>query len=44
VVKANDTLIGIANRFGTTTREIIRLNNLTSPSNLKIGQVLRLPS
>jgi LysM repeat protein len=44
VVKANDTLISIANRFGTTTREIIRLNKLTSPSNLKIGQVLQLPS
>lgn len=44
VVKANDTLIGIANRFGTTTREIIRLNNLTSPSNLTIGQVLQLPA
>ena len=44
VVKANDTLVSIANRFGTTTREIIRLNKLTSPSNLKIGQVLLLPS
>jgi LysM repeat protein len=44
VVKANDTLIGIANRFGTTTREIIRLNKLSNPSNLKIGQVLQLPA
>jgi LysM repeat protein len=42
-VKKGDTLIGIAARYGTTTKAIIRLNDLKSPSALKIGQVLKLP-
>ncbi len=42
-IKKGDTLIGIAARYGTTTKAIIRLNNLTNPSALKIGQVIKLP-
>ena len=42
-VKKGDTLIGIAAKFATTTKAIIRLNDLKSPSALKIGQVLKLP-
>ena len=42
-VKKGDTLIGIATKFGTTTKVIIRLNDLKSPSALKIGQVIKLP-
>lgn len=42
-VKSGDTLIGIAARFGTTYQALIRLNGITNPSNLKIGQVLKIP-
>ena len=42
-VQSGDTLSGIANRFGTTTKALIALNGLTDPSHLKVGQVLRIP-
>ena len=42
-VKSGDTLSAIAARFGTTTRILVRLNGITDPSRLKIGQVLKLP-
>ena len=42
-VKSGDTLSAIAARFGTTTRVLIRLNGITDPSRLKIGQILKLP-
>ena len=42
-VVLNDTLFLIANRYGTTVNEIMRLNNLTN-ANLSIGQQLRIPS
>ncbi|MEP6638809.1 MAG: LysM peptidoglycan-binding domain-containing protein [Chloroflexota bacterium] len=42
-VKAGDTLIGIANKFGTTPKAIQRLNGITDPSSLKTGQVLKIP-
>lgn len=42
-VRAGDTLWLLANRFGTTVDAIMRLNGLTN-DNLRIGQVLRIPS
>jgi LysM repeat protein len=42
-VKSGDTLSAIASRFGTTTRVLIRLNGITDPSRLKVGQILKLP-
>jgi len=42
-VKSGDTLSAIAARFGTTTGVLVRLNGLTDPSKLKVGQVLKLP-
>jgi lysozyme len=42
-VKNGDTLNSIAIENGTTQREIAALNNLTKPSDIKIGQVLKLP-
>ncbi len=42
-VKAGDTLIGIAAKFGTTPKAIATLNGLSDLSSLKIGQVLQIP-
>ena len=42
-VKAGDTLIGIAAKFGTTPKAIATLNGLSDLSSLKIGQVLKIP-
>lgn len=42
-VKSGDTLSAIAARFGTTTRELVRLNGIADPSKLKVGQILKLP-
>jgi LysM repeat protein len=42
-VKSGDTLTAIAARFGTTTRELVRLNGLADPSRLRVGQILKLP-
>jgi LysM repeat protein len=41
-VRKGDTLAAIAGRFGTTVEKISRLNALTS-TNLRIGQVLKIP-
>lgn len=43
IVKAGDTLYGIANKYNTTVDTLKSLNNLTS-NTLSIGQVLKLPS
>jgi LysM repeat protein len=42
-VKSGDTLIGIAAKFGTTTKAIAALNGLKNTSSLRIGQVLKIP-
>lgn len=42
-VKAGDTLIGIAAKFGTTPKAISQLNGITNPSSLKVGQILKIP-
>ena len=42
-VKAGDTLIGIAAKFGTTPKAIAKLNGITNTANLKVGQILKIP-
>jgi LysM repeat protein len=42
-VKSGDTLVGIAAKFGTTTKAIADLNGITNPASLKVGQVLQIP-
>ena len=43
IVKKEDSLYSIANKYNTTIDELKRINNLTS-NILSIGQVLKLPS
>ncbi len=42
-VKSGDTLSGIAAKFGTTVKALERLNGITDPSKLHVGQILKLP-
>lgn len=42
VVRPGDTLIQIAQRFGTTPANLAYLNGIANPSNIYVGQVLRL--
>jgi len=42
-VQRGDTLSLIAQRFGTTFAELVKLNNLISPYSIHTGQVLRVP-
>ncbi len=43
VVRRGDTLYSIARRFGTTVDAILRLNGLTNPNVIYVGQRLRIP-
>jgi LysM repeat protein len=42
-VRSGDTLGEIASRFDTTVSAIARLNNISDPGRLQVGQVLRIP-
>jgi LysM repeat protein len=42
-VKRGDTLIGIAARFGTTVKALIKLNDIDNPARIPIGAVLNIP-
>lgn len=42
-VKRGDTLSAIAARFGTTVKVLVSLNNISDPSRIHAGQVLKLP-
>jgi LysM repeat protein len=43
VVKPGDSLSAIAARYGVTVGAIANLNNISDPSRLSVGQVLRIP-
>lgn len=42
-VKKGDTLSGIAAKFGTTVKVLVRLNKIDDASKIRVGQVLKLP-
>ena len=44
VVSAGDTLYNIGVRYGVNPRELQKLNGITDPTMLSIGQELRIPS
>lgn len=41
-VQAGDTLSGIASRFGTTYQELARINNISNPNLIYVGQVIKI--
>ncbi|WP_027417198.1 LysM peptidoglycan-binding domain-containing protein [Aneurinibacillus terranovensis] len=43
-VRPGDTLHGIAARFHTTVQDIMRLNGITDPNMIHVGQILRIPA
>ena len=43
-VQSGDTLVVIAKKFNTTVDAISKLNNITNPNLIHVGQVLVLPS
>lgn len=43
-VRRGDTLYGIAREHGTTVDALVKLNGLTDPSALDVGQKLKLPA
>ena len=42
VVRSGDTLSKIASRFGTTTQELVKLNDISNPNLIYVGQVLKI--
>jgi len=44
VVRAGETLTGIARRYGIPIQILVEANGLTNPDRLLLGQVLILPS
>ena len=42
VVKSGDTLSGIASSFGTTTANLVALNNISNPNLISVGQTLKI--
>jgi LysM repeat protein len=42
-IKPGDSLSGIAERFGTTTKKLMNLNGIADADRIRIGQVIKLP-
>jgi LysM repeat protein len=42
-VQQNDSLSSIAQQFGTTADELARINSITDPNSLSVGQKLQVP-
>ena len=43
-VVQGDTLSGIAKRFGTTYQELAKINGISNPNVINIGQIIKVPS
>ncbi len=43
-VKRGDTLIGLASRYGMETNALAEMNDLTPSTQLRIGDVIKVPS
>lgn len=42
-VSPGETLAGIARRYGTTVRALVRANDIADPNLIRVGQVIRIP-
>ena len=42
-ISSGDTLSKIAKRFGTTYQEIARINGISNPDIINVGQVIKIP-
>jgi LysM repeat protein len=42
-IVSGDTLSKIANRFGTTYQELARINGISNPNIIQVGQVIKVP-
>ncbi|HVN15073.1 MAG TPA: GH25 family lysozyme [Anaerolineales bacterium] len=42
-IKAGDNLTAIATKYGVTLDALIKLNNITNPNSISVGQVLQIP-
>ena len=43
VVKAGDTLSGIASKYGTTYQTLAAYNNISNPNLIYVGQQIKIP-
>ena len=44
IVKSGDTLYGISNQYGVSVVDLLKLNNLSSGSVIKVGQTIIIPN
>ncbi len=44
VVQQGDTLSAIAQKYGTTYQELARINNISNPNYIQVGQVIKISS
>ena len=44
IVQRGDTLSGIAQRFDTTVDELVKLNDISNPNLIYIGEILKIPT
>ena len=42
VVQQGDTLSQIAQKYGTTYQELARINNISNPNYIQVGQVIKI--
>lgn len=42
IVKKGDTLSGIASKYGTTYQELAKINNISNPNIINVGQIIKL--
>ena len=42
LIRQGDTLSGIAQRYGTTVNELVRLNDIQNPNLIYVGEKLRI--
>lgn len=42
IVQQGDTLSGIAQKYGTTYQELARINNISNPNYIQVGQVIKI--